>query len=153
MEEKNVPDNSMHFPYDDEFMVFDKLTGQYLLTEKAFLSRGIDIRGRLSATSTINPEGAILFLSETVSAMIYQYIHEHNMNNAAQDCFIAKCPQVRPFLFRVLLFQAVYVMQVGNLYLSTDPSERANAIDPLAKSMLGNEIPGLGYSLLYTGRG
>ena len=59
---------------------------------------------------------------------------------------------MRPVIFRALLYQAVYICNVGNLYLSTKDEERGKAIDKLAESVLGNVIPGLGVSLLYTGR-
>ncbi len=139
------------YPYDDDYMVFDKLTGQYVITEKALTDRGINIRARLSETAAVTPEAVISTLVHTASDMIYQFIHEHNTNNAAQDCFIAKCPQARPVIFKAMLYQAVYIMNVGNLYLSTDDAERGKAIDKLAESTLGNVVPGLGISLLYTG--
>ena len=47
-------------------------------------------------------------------------------------------------------YQAVYVMNVGNLYLSAKPEERANAIDYLCQSVLGNVVPCLGVSVLYS---
>ena len=44
------------YPYDDDFMRFDKDLNQYLLTEAALLKFGVDIRARLSATAVISPE-------------------------------------------------------------------------------------------------
>ena len=145
-----MPDEKT-YPYDDDYMIFDKLTGQYVITEKALMDRGINIRARLSETAGVTPEAVISTIVHTASDMIYQFIHEHNTNNAAQDCLIARCPQVRPVIFRAMLYQAVYVVNVGNLYLSTDDAERSKAIDKLAEGVLGNVIPGLGISLLYTG--
>lgn len=146
-----MPDEKT-YPFDDDYMVFDELMGQYVITEKALMDRGINIRARLSETAAVTPEAVISTLVHTASDMIYQFIHEHNVDNAAQDCFIAKCPQVRPVIFRALLYQAVYICNVGNLYLSTKDEERGKAIDKLAESVLGNVIPGFGISLLYTGR-
>lgn len=140
------------YPFDDDYMVFDKLTGQYVLTEKALMDRGINIRARLSETAAVSPETVVSMLVHTASDMIYQFIHEHNVDNAAQDFFIATCPQARPVIFRAMLHQAVYICNVGNLYLSTKDEERGKAIDKLAESTLGNVIPGLGVSLLYAGR-
>lgn len=145
-----MPDEKT-YPFDDEYMVFDKLTWQYVITEKALMDRGINIRARLSETAGVTPEAVISTIVYTASDMIYQFIHEHNTNNAAQDCLIARCPQVRPVIFRAMLYQAVYVVNVGNLYLSTDDAERSKAIDKLAEGVLGNVISGLGISLLYTG--
>lgn len=144
--------NEKTYPFDDDYMVFDKLTGQYVLTEKALMDRGINIRARLSETAAVSPETVVSMLVHTASDMIYQFIHEHNVDNAAQDFFIATCPQARPVIFRAMLHQAVYICNVGNLYLSTKDEERGKAIDKLAESTLGNVIPGLGVSLLYAGR-
>ena len=144
--------NEKTYPFDDDYMVFDKLTGQYVLTEKALMDRGINIRARLSETAAVSPETVVSMLVHTASDMIYQFIHEHNVDNAAQDFFIATCPQARPVIFRAMLHQAVYICNVGNLYLSTKDEERGKAIAKLAESTLGNVIPGLGVSLLYAGR-
>lgn len=146
-----MPDEKT-YPFDDDYMLFDKLTGQYVLTEKALMDRGINIRARLSETAAVSPETVVSMLVHTASDMIYQFIHEHNVDNAAQDFFIATCPQARPVIFRAMLHQAVYICNVGNLYLSTKDEERGKAIDKLAESTLGNVIPGLGVSLLYAGR-
>ena len=43
-----------------------------------------------------------------------------------------------------MLYQAVYVCTVGNLYLSKDKTERAAAIDVLAQSILNNVMPEVG---------
>ena len=39
------------YPYDNDFMIFDGVTGRGVITEKALLSRGVDIRARLAASS------------------------------------------------------------------------------------------------------
>lgn len=139
------------YPYNDEYMVVDELTGHYVLTEAALLSRGIDLRARLSETSTVSPENVINNVLQTASDMIYQFIHDHNFNNQMQDCMILKVPSARQIVYRAMLYQAVYVCTVGNLYLSKDKTERAAAIDVLAQSILNNVMPEVGYSLLYTG--
>lgn len=139
------------YPYNDEYMVVDKLTGHYVLTEAALLSRGIDLRARLSETSTVSPENVINNVLQTASDMIYQFIHDHNFNNQMQDYMILKVPSARQIIYRAMLYQAVYVCTVGNLYLSKDKTERAAAIDVLAQSILNNVMPEVGYSLLYTG--
>ena len=107
------------YPYDDDFMIFDGVTGQYVITEKALLSRGIDIRARLAATSTVSPENVIETVVRTASEMIYQYIHGFNADNTAQDAIIAAFPPMRERMYRALLYQAVNVCNAGNLYLST----------------------------------
>lgn len=139
------------YPYNDEYMVVDKLTGHYVLTEAALLSRGIDLRARLSETSTVSPDNVIDNIVQTASDMIYQFIHMHNADNQTQDKLILTVPSMRPFIYRAMLYQAVYVCNVGNLYLSKDKTERAAAIDELAKSILNNTLPELGVSILYLG--
>lgn len=139
-------------PYSDDFLYYDESTHHYVLTEKALVeSVGINIRERMSETALVNPEVAIKSFTRTVSDMIYQYIHEHNADNARQDCLIATVPELRQIIRRAMEYQAVYVMNVGNLYLSPKPEDRAAAIDYLAQSILGNVVPCLGISILYCG--
>lgn len=139
------------YPYNDEYMVVDELTGHYVLTEAALLSRGIDLRARLSETSTVSPENVIDNVLQTTSDMIYQFIHEYNVDNQMQDYMILTVPSARSIIYRAMLYQAVYVCTVGNLYLSKDKDERAAAIDKLSQSILNNVLPEVGHSLLYTG--
>lgn len=145
-----MPENQ-NYLIKNEYMIVDKLTGHYVLTEAALLSRGIDLRARLSETATVSPENVIDNIVQTASDMIYQFIHAHNINNDRQDWLILNVPSARSVIFRAMLYQAVYVCNVGNLYLSKDKDDRAAAIDELAKSILGNTLPETGFSLLYTG--
>lgn len=139
-------------PYSDDYMEFDKNTGHYRLTERALTERiGYDIRARMAETSTINPETVINTLTRTISDMIYQFIHEHNVNNARQDCLIATVPELRKIIQTAMEYQAIYVVNVGNLYLSAKLEDRAAAIDYLAQSILNNTVPCLGISILYRG--
>ena len=139
-------------PYSDDYMVWDETTNHYVLTEKALLEKvGLNLRARMGDRSLISPEIAIKNFNTTVSDMIYQFIHEHNINNAAQDRLIGTVPELRCIIQRAMELQAVYVSVQGNLYLSTKPEERAVAIDYLAQSKLGTVVPCLGISILYTG--
>lgn len=139
-------------PYSDDFMIWDATTHHYVLTEKALLEDvGLNLRARMDESSFVNPEIAIRSFCRTVSDMIYQFIHEHNVDNAKQDFLIASVPELRRIIQRAMELQAVYVSVQGNLYLSTKPEERAVAIDYLAQSALGNTVPCLGISILYNG--
>lgn len=138
-------------PYDDEFMRFDKITHQYVLTNKALLSKGIDIRARMAATATVSPENVIDTLVETVSDMVYQYIHDQSMNNDGQDWLIAHNPRYRLIVQRAMLAQAVHVINLGNLYLSPNAADRENAINAVAKSLLDNVICCAGSAITYKG--
>jgi len=139
-------------PYSDDFLFFNEQSGHYELTEKALIERvGVNLRARMAETALVAPETAINSFNRTVSDMIYQFIHEHNANNAKQDHLIATVPELRQIIQKAMEYQAVYVLNVGNLYLSTKPEERAVAIDYLAQSILGNVVPCLGISIIYGG--
>lgn len=139
------------YPYDDEFMYVDMRKKHYVLTEKALLSRGIDLRARLSRTATVSPEAVINNVLMTASDMIYQYIHEFNVNNEIQDRLILELPSARQIIYDAMLYQTVYVCTVGNLYLSKDAHDREAAMDYLAKEILNTTLPEVNRSLLYQG--
>ena len=139
-------------PYSDDYMIWDENTHHYILTEKALIEKvGLNLRARMGDRSLITPEIAIKSFATTVSDMIYQFIHEHNVDNARQDFLIGTVPELRRIIQRAMELQAVYVSVQGNLYLSTKAEERAVAIDYLAKSILGTVVPCLGISILYSG--
>lgn len=138
-------------PFDDDYMRFDKLTHQYILTEAAIRSKGIDIRARMAATATVSPENVIEALVGTVSDMIYQYIHDQSMDNDGQDWLIAHDPRLRAIVQRAMLAQAPHVMMNGNLYLSSKAEDRENAINAVAKSLLDNVISYAGTAITFRG--
>lgn len=139
-------------PYSDDYLFYDKTTGHYVLTEKALVENvGVNLRERMAETALVNPDTAIKSFTHTVSDMIYQFIHEHNVNNRKQDHLIATVTELRQIIQKAMEYQAVYVLNVGNLYLSVKPEERAVAIDYLAQSILGNMVPCLGISIIYGG--
>lgn len=137
----------------DEFMVTDEITGHFILTEAALVQRcGIDLRARISEVSTVTPEAVIGNFLRTVSDMVYQYIHSFSGCNELQDRAIATIPKLRMILQRAMEYQAVYVLNVGNLYNSDKPEERAAAISELCKGVLATNLAELGgRSILYTG--
>lgn len=139
-------------PYTDDYLFYDEKTKHYLLTEKALIENvGVNLRERMAEGALVNPETAIKSFCRTVSDMIYQFIHEHNVDNHRQDCLISTVPELRQIIQQAMEYQAIYVLNVGNLYLSVKPEERAVAIDYLAQSILGNTVPCLGCSILYAG--
>ena len=139
-------------PYSDDYMYFNEQTKHYELTEKALIeSVGLNIRARMAESAFVNPEVAIRSFCRTISDMIYQFIHAHSADNALQDSLISTVPELRQIIQKAMEYQAVYVSNVGNLYLSTKPEERAVAIDYLAQSTLGNVVPCLGVSILFGG--
>ncbi len=144
--------NNNYRPYSDDYMRYDEASGRYVLTEKALMEKcGINLRARMSETALVSPEVAIENLVTTVSDMIYQFIHAHNQNTPRQDFLIATVPELRTIIQKAMVHQAIHVLTVGNLYLSTKPEERTMAISYLAQGVLGDAVPCLGVSILYTG--
>lgn len=143
----------MEYPYNDDYMVVDELSGHYKLTEKALIEKvGVDVRARILATSTVNPENVVEKLVQTTSDMVYQYIHECNIDNARQDYLISKVPELRPIILKAMVYQAEHVCFNGNGYVSPVKEERENAINALCKSVLNTVVPRLGVPITHAGR-
>lgn len=139
------------YPYNDEYMVVDELTGHYVLTEAALLSRGIDLRARLSKTSTVSPENVVKGYNERISEQIYWFIHEHSFDTQKQDFLILTIPSLRQKMFRALLAQTIFVYERGDGFLDFKIQYKLEAIDNIAKGILGENLPELNKSILYTG--
>lgn len=133
-------------PYSDDYMIFDKTTGHYVLTEKALVEKcGTDIRTRLSDNSTVNPEAVINMLLSTVSDSIYAFIHSYSAYPKAKDAMIAHSPELRAVIQKAMVYQAVYVQANGDLFISVAEAEKGNELNELSKSVLLNS------GILYTG--
>lgn len=139
------------YPYNDDFMRFDEITGQYVLTEAALLDRGIDIRAQLAETNSVSQEGVINNILETASDMVYGYIHSFSGDNMRQDRLIACLPSFRNVILRALRYQAVHIWFNGDLTLSADKSERENAVNTKVKELLERTVPEIGTTILYVG--
>lgn len=141
------------FPYDDEYMIFDELTGRYVLTEKYITDvLAVDLDTRITERTTINPQGMKKQLLRLASNHVYNFIHEHNVDNRRQDCFIAKVPSLRKIIMQAMGEQFIYISVVGDLSRSTDSAKRAVWFDTQAANTLSQIVPELGMSILYTGR-
>ena len=143
----------MQYPYSDEYMIFDEETNRYILTPKYVLDKiGVDMEGALNERNAVNPQiMAQRFLTE-VSDDIYEFIHNHNMDNAKQDCLIAKCPSLRKIIQKAMDQQFVYSRLNGLLGYSSERDVQAQRICPKAQDTLLQTVPELGFSILYTGR-
>lgn len=141
----------MTYPYDDDYMIFDKLTGRYMLTEQAFLDYGFDIRSQIIDGGYTSPEQIIKGFFRTVTNLVYGYIHGFSANNMAQDRLIAKLPSMRNIIMQAMLAQAAYVYANGNLLLSTKPEERDRYIDGVCMDYLNQTVPEIGTTILYAG--
>ena len=139
------------YPYSDDYMVYDKITGRYVLTEAAFIEFGYDIRSQIIDGGMASPEQIIKGFFRTVSDTVYGYIHKFSANNMRQDTLIRKVPSLRPIIMQAMIYQAAYMYLNGNLLLSTKPEERERAIDDTCIEMLNQTVPEIGTSILYTG--
>lgn len=104
----------LFFPYSDEYMVYDKRTHQYFLTNKALIEYGIEI------DQNDNPNELNAFL-RSVTTAVYSAIKVKagNLNYPKMMYRIAKglgAPNLSPldfrnaFLFDVMLIQARYMV-------------------------------------------
>ena len=138
-------------PYTDEYLKYDEMTGWYYITEKALISRGIDIRSRLAKKKATTPEYVINGLVVLTSEMIYNYVHQFSFDNYKQDYLISHIEELRPIILRALLQQATYILRVGDAYLSKE--DRDKAISPHAINTLNTTIRELGNRpITFTGR-
>lgn len=141
------------YPYNDEYMIFNEETNRYVLTTKYILDKyGIDLEGSINERNAVNTQIMANALLEEVSDDIYDYIHEHNADNAKQDLFIKHVPSLRNIIQKAMSKQFLYSRMNGMLGYSADKEKQASHICPKAKSILLQTVPELGISILYTGR-
>ena len=138
-------------PYNDDYMIFNKVTGRYVLTEQAFIDFGYDIRSQIISGGMTSPEQIIKGFFRTVSDIVYGYVHKFSADNMRQDRFIATLPSLRPIIMQAMLYQAAFVYLNGNLLLSTKPEERERAMDETCIETLNQTVPEIGTSILYMG--
>lgn len=146
------PDNQV-YPFSDGYMIFDEVTNRYVLTEQYVRDvLAIDLDTRITDRTTVNPQAMKDRLLRLASNHVYNFIHEHNVNAAAQDCLIARCPALRPIIRDAMGEQLTYILQNGDLSRAPTLSQRALWFDKSAADILVQNVPGLGISILYTGR-
>ena len=143
--------NGITYPYSDDFMKFDDVTNHYVLTEQAMTDWGFALREQVEGAGVVNPENALNGFFRIVSDTVYSFIHRYSTRNQWQDEMIAQVPELRPIIYRAMIYQAVYMYYNGNLSISTKPEERNNAIDMTCQDILNTVIPCLGTSILYAG--
>ena len=140
-------------PYSDDNMTFNGTLNQYLLTENALRTFGVNLRARLSATSAVSQEQQITYIMYRISNIIYGFIHEHNNNTELQDYYLAHVPSLRQILFKAMLAQALYMFNVGALDDSTDEKLRTMTITNEAIRELNKSVPELHLpTILYSGK-
>ena len=139
-------------PYSDDLMTYDKRIGRYVLTEKALVINGIDLRARLSYNRTVDATNVINRVLTRVSEMIYNYIHSFNQDNKRQDEVIATIPSLRSIIYNAMINQAEYLLMNGDLSRSPEADVRRLAIDPGSIDYLNTVIPEYGIPITYSGR-
>lgn len=137
-------------PYDDELMIYDKVTNRYVLTKNALLESGIDIAPEMdnipyAQTVTTN-------ILKRVSRKVYNFIHQHNNDDKKQDWYIAHVPSLRRIIYEALIAQALYMYTVGDLALTIDKDlAKKSNIGEDCEEVLLTTVPELGFCILYTG--
>ncbi len=142
----------MIYPYSDEYMTFDEESQRYVLTNKyVFEKLGVDLEGALSERKAVNAQIlANRFLVE-VSDDIYEFIHLHSFYTERQDYLIATVPSLRNIMQKAMGQQFLYSRLNGLLGYSSELEKQQHRICPKAKDTLGQIVPELGRSILYTG--
>ncbi len=132
-------------PYNDEYMIFDETTCQYVLTEKAIEYHcGINLRARLEEDKTINADGVINKICRTVSDEIYGFMHSFTIYEHRQNFQIATNACLRVMIQKAMEYQAEYFIANGNLFLSTETNKEGKEINQMSKDILINS--GICYS-------
>ena len=137
--------------YSDDRMIFDEYSGRYVLTERALLDNGIDLRSRLERNRTVNATAVINRTLRRVSDMIYNYVHRFNLDNKQQDLWISSIESLREIIYRAMLEQAEYFLMNGDLSRSVERDKREVAIDYSAQQTLSTVVPELGAAITYQG--
>lgn len=141
--------DNMEYPFNDDYMVFDKDEMRYILTPTYVSEKlGIDLVGEINERNGINPQIIAQNFLNRVSAIIYGYIHAHGINTAFQDYFIATIPSLRKIILNAMSYQFVYMKLKGDLTTSTELDKRRIAIDELAIQELNKTVPELNRSIL-----
>ena len=136
----------MNFPYSDEYMTYDYKTHRYVLTKKCMLEKyNENLQVKFKNEKDVEP-----FLRQ-VSTEIYSYIHSHNINTKMQDYILAKTESGREIIQEAMEQQALYMLTVGIISRSLDPTHRALRIDETANDTLLRDIPEIGTTILYAG--
>ena len=133
-------------PYNTDYMIFDEITGRYVLTSKAVLDNlGID----MNIAAKDNANGVNAFLNR-VSAFTYRKVHEYGVDEF-QDKIIATTEKGRELIQEAMLEQFFYMKNVGDLSLSLKQEERALYASDRVVEIFEAVIPEIRRSLIYVG--
>lgn len=138
----NVP---MQAPISDDYMIFDEVSGRYIITERGLESKGIFLRARIERYNANYASVVISSFCEAVANHVYTYMYDHSANPHRLAEVIAGNAGLRRVIFRAELEQAKFVYFNGDQTLSVKAEERVNYISPLAAAALRDA------GLLYSG--
>lgn len=140
------------YPYNDDYMYFDNDSNRYVLTPKCLLDKfGVDLESALSERKAVNAQIMVQAFLREVSDDIYDYIHEYNVDTHKQDMLISCVPSLRKIIQTAMEKQFLYSRLNGVLGFSAVKEEQDQAVCPKAVKALGQIVPELGFSILYTG--
>lgn len=153
------------YPYDDKVMKYDYKTHRYVLTEKGVLNElGENLQLILDTGGDANPSTLADRFLKKISQTVYLYLYSDSMNEQWLEYILATYPPLRDWVQEMLLAQVLYTL-VNNFVsdYSGVNIARGNAMDINAlrgRAKIADEveeianrfIPGLGYSLKYTGQ-
>ena len=125
-------------PFNDDFLVFDEVSGRYIITERGLEKKGIFLRSRIERFNVEYASIVINAYCETVANHIYTYISDFAVDPCRLAAVIAHSPALRRVIYNAQAEQAKFVYFNGDQTLSVKPEERTNYIAPLAAAALTN---------------
>lgn len=137
-----------------DYLAYDSLINQYVLTEQALMEYcAIDLRAELAATNGTAPDLQVLVFCRRVSQLVYGVMRGRVLSGSErlQDYAIDQFTEAKSILFRALCAQAYFMRYEGDLKLSMDETMRRLAIDDEVINILNETVPQLGHSLVYSG--
>ena len=142
----------MEYPYNDEYMIFNEESGQYVLTPDCLTKRlGVDMLGAINERNGINPSVLMDMFLRLVSDTVYGYIFRHAVNNEMQKQIIAKTLSGRKMIQRAMEYQFIYMRMNGVFLMSPDKEKQDVALSPMCIDALQMTLPEVGRCILYTG--
>jgi hypothetical protein len=134
------------YPLIDEHMNYDYENHRYVLTSKfVFDNYGVML------TNLMIDEQLVLPFLKLVSVQVYNFIHKHNVNNLLQDFIIAKTKNGRRIIKEAMEQQFIYVLSMGDISRMQEEVRKTAWLDVNAEEILGQTIPEIRSSILYTG--
>lgn len=125
-------------PYNDDFLIYDELSGMYVITEEGLKRKGIFLRARLERYRGIDCTVVINAFCEAVATLVYTFLDDYAVSPCAVNHYISHSRDIRKVIFNAQAEQAKYVFYNGDLTLSAKEDERRNYMSPLAASILHN---------------